>query len=147
MSVTPWKDNVSSPSRRDFMKILTSYLVGTSGLLGLAGIARYLSYDGGGMKRTEFDLGPAVLFEIGTRRRVDEIPALVLRDRNGFSVLSLQCTHLGCTVEDAPGGFLCPCHGSRYDSNGMVTRGPAAEPLPRLRVEVNASGSLIVYTA
>ena len=47
MSVTRWKDSVNSPSRRDFMKLLTSYLVGISGLLGLAGIGRYLSFESG----------------------------------------------------------------------------------------------------
>jgi cytochrome b6-f complex iron-sulfur subunit len=137
---------MSSPSRRDFMKLLTSYLVGASGLLGLAGIGRYLSYDDGGTKVTAFDLGPASAFAIGSRTRVAEIPALVLRDKTGFSALSLECTHLGCTVEDVPEGFQCPCHGSRYDSLGEVTRGPAARPLPQLRVEVSAKGNLVVYT-
>lgn len=44
------------------------------------------------------------------------------------------CTHLGCTptlrLDDAalnaelhaPGGFVCPCHGSRYDLAGRVVK-------------------------
>ncbi|MBC7480444.1 MAG: ubiquinol-cytochrome c reductase iron-sulfur subunit [Rhizobacter sp.] len=44
------------------------------------------------------------------------------------------CTHLGCTPIlqlnnatlnaelDAPGGFLCPCHGSRFDLAGRVVK-------------------------
>lgn len=128
------------------MKLWTSYLVGISGLLGLVGIARYLSYSGGEVKMKEFDLGAASAFPIGSRTRVAGIPALVQRDQTGFSALSLLCTHLGCTVEDMPEGFQCPCHGSRYDSNGKVTRGPAAQPLQSLRVEVNAKGNVILHT-
>lgn len=137
---------MNSPSRRDFMKVLTSYLVGFSGLLGLAGIGRYLSYDNGGGPVTEYDLGPASAFSIGSRTRVASIPALVSRGEGGFSALSLRCTHLGCTVEGVPEGFHCPCHGSRYDSDGNVTRGPAARALPHLRIEVTAAGNLVVHT-
>jgi cytochrome b6-f complex iron-sulfur subunit len=135
---------VNRPSRRDFLKVLTSYVVGITGALGLAGIGRYLSYDSGPTRKTEFDLGLAESFPIGSRTRIDEIPALILRDPAGFNALSLQCTHLGCTVEDTARGFECPCHGSQYDDQGEVTRGPAAKPLPRLRAEVDTHGHLIV---
>ncbi len=53
------------------------------------------------------------------------------------------CTHLGCVPDyhpnagvaglgpDWPGGFLCPCHGSRYDLAGRVMDGsPAPLNLP-----------------
>ena len=128
------------------MKLATSCLVTLSGLLGLAGIGRYLAFDSEPHKKTAFDLGEAEAFSVGTRTRVDVIPALILRDPEGFHAMSLLCTHLGCTVRDAPEGFLCPCHGSRYDSQGQVTRGPAGRPLPELRVEVSVSGNLIVHT-
>ena len=38
------------------------------------------------------------------------------------------CTHLGCIPLDHQGdfgGYLCPCHGSQYDSSGRIRRGPA----------------------
>ena len=37
------------------------------------------------------------------------------------------CTHLGCVVPwvQAENKFICPCHGSQYDKNGTVVRGPA----------------------
>ena len=42
------------------------------------------------------------------------------------------CTHLGCIplpFEGNWGGYLCPCHGSQYDTAGRVRRGPAPENL------------------
>jgi cytochrome b6-f complex iron-sulfur subunit len=41
--------------------------------------------------------------------------------------INATCTHLGCVVPFAPSAqkFICPCHGSQYDANGKVVRGPA----------------------
>lgn len=48
-------------------------------------------------------------------------------------VLAL-CTHLGCVPQAVGtgdyGGFLCPCHGSHYDTSGRIRRGPAPANLP-----------------
>ena len=49
--------------------------------------------------------------------------------------LSLECPHLGCTVAPAPGGFSCPCHGSRFDPDGRWVAGPAKRSLAPARVE------------
>jgi ubiquinol-cytochrome c reductase iron-sulfur subunit len=37
------------------------------------------------------------------------------------------CTHLGCVpnLGGAYGGWLCPCHGSQYDTSGRIRAGPA----------------------
>lgn len=42
------------------------------------------------------------------------------------------CTHLGCIPPDPAkstygeyGGWLCPCHGSQYDTSGRIRVGPA----------------------
>jgi ubiquinol-cytochrome c reductase iron-sulfur subunit len=49
--------------------------------------------------------------------------------RPAFLVVEAVCTHLGCTPAfrpdlgaDWPGGFYCPCHGSKYDLAGRVFR-------------------------
>src|ERR1700682_6540202 len=43
------------------------------------------------------------------------------------------CTHLGCIpskdMKGEYGGWLCPCHGSQYDTSGRIRKGPAPENL------------------
>lgn len=61
-----------------------------------------------------------------------------------FVVLSPICTHLGCTVDIAAAGLLCPCHGSLYDREGRVVHGPAMRPLSRYPATVTPDGRLVV---
>jgi len=67
----------------------------------------------------------------------------VYHDEEGVFAISRVCTHLGCVVKPVEEGFECPCHGSRYDKDGVVTKGPAPRALPWLEVKVQA-GSLYV---
>ncbi|MDJ0705878.1 MAG: Rieske 2Fe-2S domain-containing protein [Leptolyngbyaceae cyanobacterium MO_188.B28] len=52
--------------------------------------------------------------------------------------ISSVCTHLRCTVnwDQAGQEFVCPCHGSRFDSLGRVNRGPARRSLALVTVVV-----------
>ncbi len=52
-----------------------------------------------------------------------------------YLVVEGSCTHLGCApledfeprpVEGWPGGFFCPCHGSKFDFAGRVFKGVPA---------------------
>ena len=51
--------------------------------------------------------------------------------------LNAVCTHLGCVVpwNVAENKFMCPCHGSQYDTTGKVIRGPAPRSLALANVE------------
>ena len=53
-----------------------------------------------------------------------------------------ECTHLGCLVNwsDFDGRYICPCHGSNYDAEGNVLRGPAPKALRRAAVSVDERG-------
>ena len=47
-------------------------------------------------------------------------------------VLVGVCTHLGCIPKADSGGdsaWLCPCHGSHYDTSGRIRKGPAPKNL------------------
>jgi len=77
-----------------------------------------------------------------------------------FAVLVGICTHMGCTptfypqphasdpVPDWPGGYLCPCHGSRYEGDGTNVAGPAPKPLAWYELSVAPDdGQLVVDLA
>lgn len=69
-------------------------------------------------------------------------PILVMRIENdAFRVLSLQCTHLGCTVRWNNGTqqLECPCHGSTFDDGGRPTRGPAKRQLSSYRWQMTGT--------
>jgi cytochrome b6-f complex iron-sulfur subunit len=139
-----WEDQ--RLSRRDFLKLARTALLTASGLIGLAGFLRYLGYETEPPAQTDFDLGPASNFAPGSRTVLPQVPAMLVQTEKGFTALSLVCPHLGCTVESQPDGFACPCHGSRFDLQGQLVRGPAAKPLTPLRVETTADGHLHLYT-
>eukprot|EP00252_Welwitschia_mirabilis_P021340 TRINITY_DN545_c0_g2_i1.p1 TRINITY_DN545_c0_g2~~TRINITY_DN545_c0_g2_i1.p1 ORF type:complete len:224 (+),score=42.67 TRINITY_DN545_c0_g2_i1:137-808(+) len=52
--------------------------------------------------------------------------------------INAVCTHLGCVVpwNSAEGRFICPCHGSQYNGQGKVVRGPAPLSLALARASV-----------
>lgn len=60
--------------------------------------------------------------------------------------INAVCTHLGCVVpwNVNENKFMCPCHGSQYDSTGKVVRGPA--PLSLALVHANVENDKIAFT-
>jgi Rieske Fe-S protein len=54
-----------------------------------------------------------------------------------FEGFSSVCTHAGCTVSEiTDGNIVCPCHGSRFNLDGSVAKGPATKPLEAKPVSV-----------
>jgi len=50
-----------------------------------------------------------------------------------WAIVAANCTHLGCVptkVESGLEGWVCPCHGSKFDVLGRVMKGPAPTNLP-----------------
>ncbi len=133
-------------SRHDFLKLSTNSLLALAGILGIGGLIRYLSYQFDATPPSEFDLGPASDYPTNTRKVIAHIPAILIHDEKGWRAISLVCSHLGCTVEERSFGFECPCHGSRYDPNGAVVRGPASTNLNKFRVVESEDGNLHLFT-
>ena len=68
----------------------------------------------------------------GAVLRVGGERCAVYRDADGaYQAVSATCSHLGCIVRfDADGpAWECPCHGSRFATDGSVLHGPATRPL------------------
>lgn len=74
--------------------------------------------------------------------------AWLVRSKNGQAITAFSpvCTHLGCAYhwetdnkEQSGGCFVCPCHGSRFDVNGLVLNGPAVRPLDRYATKLQGS--------
>jgi Rieske Fe-S protein len=117
-------------SRRDFLGQLWTWtgraLAAASGLVlfralrSAAPPVREVALDASAVARAAASGGAAVgeIFVAGT----PQAPVAI----------SLACTHLGCRVAGAPGGFSCPCHGSRFDAAGGRTAGPARGALARV---------------
>jgi len=137
---------MTEPSRRDLLKLARAGFLWLSGALALGGLFRFMEYEPNPAPQTEFDLGPADRFPLGSHTLLPDPPAVLLHTQSGYSALSLTCTHLGCTVEQTADGFTCPCHASRFDAQGKVTHGPAVKPLKSLRVELIDDGRLILHT-
>jgi cytochrome b6-f complex iron-sulfur subunit len=70
----------------------------------------------------------------------------VVHSPDGFYSISAICTHLGClTVWNADLGIVaCPCHGSKFNEQGVKIDGPAPRGLPWLKVWLTEEGDLLV---
>jgi Rieske Fe-S protein len=68
----------------------------------------------------------------GKLLEIDGESVAVSRSLDGsVTALSPVCTHMGCLVawNSAERTWDCPCHGSRFKTNGQVLAGPAETPL------------------
>ncbi len=59
-----------------------------------------------------------------------DAPLLLVRGDDGaYRALTSRCTHQECRLNPSRSFLTCPCHGSVFDLDGNVVRGPAREPL------------------
>ncbi|WP_460680123.1 QcrA and Rieske domain-containing protein [Mucilaginibacter koreensis] len=64
-----------------------------------------------------------------------------------FTAVQAACTHQGVSIgwNTAQGKFVCPAHGSQFDTHGAVLQGPAAIALKEYKV--NITGNNLTVTA
>jgi cytochrome b6-f complex iron-sulfur subunit len=68
----------------------------------------------------------------------------VVRRAVRIYALRSMCTHRACLVVPDTSALRCPCHGSRFELDGTVTKGPATRPLPHYAIVRTEGGRLIV---
>ena len=73
----------------------------------------------------------------------------LINQNDKLYALVRTCTHMGCVpnFNKSEKAFVCPCHGSKFDIQGNVIRGPAPEPLYRASLAINNNGQIEVNTA
>ncbi len=64
-----------------------------------------------------------------------------------WAAMSDTCTHAGCPVEFDGSVVGCPCHGSEFNIDGSVLRGPARTPLRSYPVTVDGNNNLVINVA
>jgi len=73
------------------------------------------------------------LASVGGAALVQTASGLFLVARTGpdsFTALTSTCTHQACTITGFESeAYVCPCHGSRFDTSGHVLSGPAVTAL------------------
>ncbi|CAI5528042.1 unnamed protein product [Closterium sp. Naga37s-1] len=80
---------------------------------------------------------------------LDDEPAYIVVNDDGslgnFAINAI-CTHMGCVVPwvAEENKFMCPCHGSQYNNQGMVVQGPA--PLSLALEHTNVVGGKVVFS-
>ena len=98
----------------------------------------------------KFNAGPAKSYDVGVSTKwLNEQRVWIVRNEQGFYALWARCTHLGCTPNwfSDQNRFKCPCHGSNFTTDGDVIAGPAPQPLWRTKIELAATGDIIIDKA
>jgi arsenite oxidase small subunit len=69
---------------------------------------------------------------------------LMKKADGAVSAISMLCTHVccQCQYDSASTDLYCPCHGSVFDQNGNVLRGPAGTKLPSIQLNIDESGNI-----
>ncbi|MBN2388381.1 MAG: Rieske 2Fe-2S domain-containing protein [Anaerolineales bacterium] len=136
-------------SRRDFLKVAWAFFGGLAAL-EVGGI--FLAYLQPRLAEGEFgahlDIGLVDDYPPGTVTHISNGRFYLVRlPDGGFLAVYHRCTHLGCTVPWDPAiqKFVCPCHNSQFDDNGMVENPPAPRPLDLFPVTIE-NGAVRVDT-
>jgi len=147
--------DVPDLGRRQFMNLLTFGAVTGTALGALYPVIKYFippsSGSTGGGVTAKDALGNDVVVSsflsshaVGDRTLAQGLkgdPTYIVVESEGAIAnygINAVCTHLGCVVpwNAAENKFMCPCHGSQYNNEGKVVRGPAPLSLALVHAEV-----------
>ena len=83
-------------------------------------------------------------FQFNRNKLVTFNDEFIIVSKDKTRVFSAHCTHLGCKIDKMDGErFVCPCHGSEYDLDGKVLKGPAYRNLAELKAQLSEDGKTI----
>ncbi|NEO26135.1 MAG: cytochrome b6-f complex iron-sulfur subunit [Kamptonema sp. SIO4C4] len=161
MTQIPASSDAPNMGRRQFMNLLTFGTATGIALGALYPVVKYFippSSGGAGSGVTAKDkLGkPIAASEFlenhkpGDRKLSQGLKGdptyIIVKDDGELADFGLNaiCTHLGCVVpwKASANKFVCPCHGSQYNENGKVVRGPAPRSLALVHTQTNADGNV-----
>lgn len=75
-----------------------------------------------------------------------EFDVLVVKQTDGsFKSFSMKCPHKGYAIKADSNGIYCPEHGSEFNADGAVTKGPAQHGLTEYKTVVS-NGNILVNT-
>ena len=155
--------DVPSMGRRQFMNLLTFGTASVTAAAALYPVVKYFLPPASGGKGGGLTAKDALGNDVSaseftatykpTERSLAQgfkgDPTYIIVDGDGSIAsygLNAVCTHLGCVVPWNAGEnkFMCPCHGSQYNNEGKVVRGPAPRSLAL--VHANVEDDKVVFT-
>src|SRR5271169_6701301 len=133
-------------SRRDFLSEITVGALGIAGLGGTALTYQYFSPNVLFEPPTRFRAGNPDLYPVNSVTFLQDQQVYIVRTPAGFYAVSAICTHLGCVTQwkAETNQIACPCHGSKFKSDGTKVEGPAPRPLPHFLIALSPDGELVV---
>jgi cytochrome b6-f complex iron-sulfur subunit len=133
-------------NRRDFLNEITFAALGIAAAGSAIVTYRYLEPNVLFEPPTKFRAGAPDLYPVNTVTYLPDQQVYIVRTPEGFYAVSAVCTHLGCITQWKPESkqIACPCHGSKFQSDGTKIEGPAPRPLPHFSILLTPDGELQV---
>ena len=132
--------------RRDFFNAIAAGAFGIAGLGAVIVTYRYLLPNALFEPSMSFRAGSPDLYPLDSVTYMPDQQVYIVRTADGFYAVSAICTHLGCNTQWKPDVNLiaCPCHGSKFKSDGTKVEGPAPRSLPHFAITLTGDGELLV---
>jgi cytochrome b6-f complex iron-sulfur subunit len=133
-------------NRRDFFSEVVAAAFGIAGLGSVAVTYQYLSPNALFEPPLMFRAGTPDLYPLNSVTYIADQQVYIVHEQEGFYAVSAVCTHLGCITKWNPDADMiaCPCHGSKFRSDGTKIEGPAPRPLVHWSIALAANGDLMV---
>jgi Rieske Fe-S protein len=140
---------VSEPSqteRRSFLRYVLLFMGSILAMTITWGVGRFVMFRTGQKRSRQISPDALATLQPNAPHHVPAAGAWLLKPATGTEPLALddRCTHLGCAIKwnGQRSVFECPCHGSEFDAEGQVKRGPATRSLPRFSLNKGEDGKL-----